>query len=86
MKAAAETWRDWAMRTPGGHPKASQPAEQLVAAFLETQQQVLNDDIRWAEWSPGVAWDLSELAALPRDLRDRCQRAPDASPFMSYCD
>jgi Cupin-like domain len=84
LKAAGNAWNEWVVTMPGGHPKASQPVEQLVAEYLETQLGVLKE-ARWADWVPGRAWDLSETAVLPRDLRDRCQSAPETSPFMSLC-
>uniref|UniRef100_A0A7S4LKH8 JmjC domain-containing protein n=1 Tax=Eutreptiella gymnastica TaxID=73025 RepID=A0A7S4LKH8_9EUGL len=80
---AAESWQKQAFRMPGGHPKAEVPASQLVAEFLETQKEVMRDTL--PEWQPGTGWDLSQAAKLPRDLRERCEPAPETSPFMSYC-
>ena len=84
LKAGAENWRQWVMQMPGGHPKAEQSADELVAEFLDTHVKVIPAE-HWADWQPGVAWNLSHAAVLPRDIRDRCETAPESSPFLSHC-
>ena len=85
LLAAADEWRSQVRRLPGGHPKAAQPASELVAEYLElTHRHVVNEG-RWAAWKPGVGWDLSRIARLPRALRERCESTKPPNLFMSEC-
>lgn len=61
-------------------------AAELVAEYLEITHRDVMREGRWPGWEPGEAWDLSRMAVLPRDLRERCDAAPESSPFMSHCD
>ena len=85
IHAAAEAWREQVQHMPGGHPKSAQPASELVAGYLEQSHLDLIRESCWPDWQPGVGWDLSQVAALPRELRERCEPAPESSPFMSHC-
>ena len=89
LHSAADAWRRWAGGMPGGHAKAAQPSSELVVEYLElTHRHVIPDArARWPEWRPGVPWDLSGTAPLPRSLRERCEatRADAAGVFMSHC-
>ena len=84
LHAAVEQWQQSVRHMPGGHTKSEQPAVELVAEFLDTHKEVLQET-RWPEWIPGVSWDISKAAVLPRDLRDRCTKADDSSPFFTHC-
>lgn len=87
LYAAAESWRQEAINLPGGHPKSAQSAAELVQEHLNlTYRDVIQDTNGISNWSPGDSWDLSETAKLPRELRERCEPAPESSPFMSLCD
>jgi len=85
LHATAESWREQVARMPGGHPKAAQPAVDLVAEYLELTHRDVMQEQSWPDWKPGVGWDVSQIAVLPRDLRERCEPAPESSPFMSIC-
>ena len=84
LNYAAEQWQQWVTRMPGGHPKTERSSHELLIEFLETQLEVLRET-QWEEWEPGMPWDTSHPAVLPRELTERCEPAPDASPFLSYC-
>ena len=85
LHSAADAWLAWVGGKSGGHPKASQPSSQLVTEYLELSHRGLMRQSRWVDWRPGVEWDLSITAQLPRALRERCEAAPAGSPFMSVC-
>jgi hypothetical protein len=85
--AAAESWRQEAINLPGGHPKSAQSAAELVQEHLDlTYRDVIQETNGISNWKPGDSWDLSQTAKLPRELRERCEPAPESSPFMSLCD
>jgi hypothetical protein len=85
--AAVESWRQEAINLPGGHPKSAQSAAELVQEHLDlTYRDVIQETNGISNWKPGDSWDLSQTAKLPRELRERCEPAPESSPFMSLCD
>jgi hypothetical protein len=87
LLVASESWRQEAINLPGGHPKSAQSAAELVQEHLDlTYRDVIQDTNGISNWSPGDSWDLSQTAKLPRELRERCEPAPESSPFMSLCD
>jgi len=84
LHVAAESWRQEAEAMPGGHPKTAKSAAELIREYLNlTHREIILNSVD--DWSPGVGWDLSETAKLPRELRERCEPAPESSPFMSLC-
>lgn len=88
---AAETWRRWAERLPGGAVPGdavsgvSATAAEVVADYLRLTHRSAVREQRWPDWEPGVEWDLSRVSALPAALRARCAPAPASTPFTSLC-
>mmetsp|Transcript_3887 Transcript_3887/g.6099 ORF Transcript_3887/g.6099 Transcript_3887/m.6099 type:complete len:455 (-) Transcript_3887:77-1441(-) len=84
---AAEAWQTRVARLPGeeDHPKKMlERPKKLVQEYLQQTHTHLFVNVE-KNWSPGEPWDLSQIATLPRDLRNRCEPASESSPFMSLC-
>lgn len=85
MLSAANSWRHEMSQLPGADPKEGQSADALVEQHLDRTHRNVMQEVDSKGWQPGVSWDLSQTAKLPRVLRDRCESAPELSPFMSIC-
>uniref|UniRef100_A0A7S0LEW4 Uncharacterized protein n=1 Tax=Coccolithus braarudii TaxID=221442 RepID=A0A7S0LEW4_9EUKA len=81
----ARTWRRWAGGLPGGHTKAAQAAEELVAEFLEFSHHDAIAEAQAIGWAPGSPWNLSNLAPLSPELKSRCKPALATATFTSVC-
>mmetsp|Transcript_7788 Transcript_7788/g.14104 ORF Transcript_7788/g.14104 Transcript_7788/m.14104 type:complete len:143 (-) Transcript_7788:109-537(-) len=84
MLHAANVWQNEISELPGRHPNLRQSAAKLVEEYLGHTHHSVMQDIPEG-WHPGDSWDLSKVARLPRELRNRCKSAPESSPFMSIC-
>ena len=88
----AKKWKEDMSQLPGGDPFLEHTVEDLVDAHLEyvhsmvMKKEVLSEETDQILWQPGESWDSSHLTQLSRELRERCQLAPESSPFMSICD
>ncbi|KAL7530541.1 hypothetical protein ACHAXR_003546 [Thalassiosira sp. AJA248-18] len=85
MLHAAYTWQHGVSQLPGGHPKTKQSAAALVEDHLASTHRSVIREIDLKGWHPGDSWNFFQTATLPRQLRDRCESAPESSPFMSIC-
>lgn len=84
MTRAADAFRSEMSNMPGGDIEQGRPTAELVEEHLDRTHRNVMRDIGTG-WMPGDGWDLSQIATLPRELRDRCKAAPESSPFMSIC-
>ena len=85
MIEAVYEWQNSASELPGGHSKTTKSPAELVEEHLDRTHKNVLQGIDLEGWRPGDAWDLSQASILPRELRDRCEAAPESSPFMSIC-
>lgn len=85
MLQAASSWQHGVSQLPGGHPKIKPSAVSLVEEHLDRTHKHIMHDVDLEKWNPGDSWDLSNSTTLPYELRNRCEPAPEASPFMSIC-
>ena len=85
LHAAALQWRKWVSGLPGGHPDTQRAESELIAGYLEQSHAHALREARWHGWQPGVEWDMSKVAQLPKALRARCGPAPRSTPFASVC-
>ena len=87
MISAVNQWQYEMSQLPGGNPmnRDEQFSNELVGKHLDRTHHNVMQGMEHIEWSPGDRWDLSQAATLPRALRDRCESAPESSPFMSIC-
>lgn len=85
MLDAAHAWQHEMSQLPGRDHKRKQSADSLVEEHLDRTHHNIMQGVDLEGWHPGVSWDLSQTAKLPRWLRDRCNDAPESSPFMSIC-